>query len=655
MLVEDNETDRDLIDQELRRAGMIYRLSWVQSREGFIKDLPLFHPDIILCDFSLPQFNALDALQILELVAPDIPLIIVTGTLSDETAVECLKRGAMEYILKEKIVRLPSSIQHVLELKQSKKEREEYQIRLGESERQLRTVTDILPASLIYIDNRFHIRFANKTFENWMGHDKGLVGQSLRDVISSVMFEHMQGSIQTLQIQDSEQSTSFEGPLTIAGDARFVNIMIRPDLQANNKPKGFVCLMTDISERKRYELELKIAKESADIANRSKSQFLANMSHEMRTPLSAMMGFIELLHSSGQSESDRMIWTEKIEKNCERLRVLIDEILDLSKIEAGKLQLEQQTFPITQVIAQLQSILFPLAREKNLELRFKVVGRVLEYIQSDPMKLHHVLVNIIGNAIKFSNQGTVEVTLSMEPAHTDHVLVFTVQDNGEGISREQARNLFQPFTQVDGSMTRRFGGTGLGLALAKKFAMALGGNVILSDSTPGKGSTFKVTIDTGHPAPRSWISSLETMFKPTSSSSEVLIAGNRLDNLKVLLVEDAPDNQFLVRRFLEIAGAKVDVASDGKEGMQKAIHNEYDLVLMDIQMPVLDGYHATSRLRQQGYRKPIVALTAHALKEERERCLRMGFTDFLTKPIKRAELLAQVSRYKSGLASTRSF
>ncbi|MEK7357298.1 MAG: response regulator [Bdellovibrionota bacterium] len=238
-------------------------------------------------------------------------------------------------------------------------------------------------------------------------------------------------------------------------------------------------------------------------------------------------------------------------------------------------------------------------------------------------------------------------------------MAFTIVDHGRGMSRDQLEHLFEPFMQVDGSMTRQLGGTGLGLTLARKFARALGGDVVLLSTEPSKGSTFQVTIDPGEVAGVERISVLETTFDETSNgkADESYTAANAslrpapqkkqvdLHGVKILLVEDSPENQFLMKRFLEFAGATIDLASNGQEGVEMALHHTYDIVLMDIQMPVLDGYNATTRLRATGYDRPIVALTAHALKEEREKCLRLGFSGFLTKPIRKDDLLKEVDGF----------
>lgn len=646
LIVEDNELDRELVIRELKKSGDGYSISSAEDRESFHQELSTFQPDLVLCDFSLPGFNALEALDYIGMNSPQTPVIIVTGTLTDETAVECLKRGAMDYVLKDKILRLIPAIRRAMELKNSKRDRLEFEERLRHSETQLRTITDVLPALLGYVTTNLTLTFSNKTYEKWFAKEREQLNEScLTEMFGPPIANRMRESVSNLA---RGEEVSFEATLTTSSPPRFVSVSLTPDLNSKrNEMHGFVVLITDLTERKTYEEELEAARAASEAANAAKSQFLANMSHEMRTPLSAMLGFAELILAPGQPADEKPRWAEKIVKNCQRLRVMIDEILDLSKVEAGKMQIEKTEFNVTDLVAQLQSMLSALATDKKIGLKFEVDGWVPTRIFTDQVKLRHILINIIGNAIKFSQQGEVRVKLSMASDETGRSqFAFTVTDTGRGMSSAQIEHLFEPFMQVDNSMTRKIGGTGLGLTLARKFARALGGDVTLVESEPAKGSTFLITIDPGDVSVFPKLTTLQTTFTSPPSPSK---SGAKVDlhGVKILLVEDSPENQFLMKRFLEFAGAGVDLASNGEEGIDKAMHNLYDLVLMDIQMPVLDGYNATTRLRETGYDRPIVALTAHALKEEREKCMRLGFSGFLTKPIRKEDLLKEVESFRA--------
>jgi PAS domain S-box-containing protein len=639
-MVEDNENDRLLEEREIKKAGIPHVLACVDNSNDFLREVEHFKADVILCDYALPRFNALEALAIVNDKAPQIPVIIVTGTLTDETAVECLKHGALDYVIKERIVRLPYAIQRALEHRRFTEQKKADEERLRQSEKMLRVVTGVLPALVVYLTADLRVRFCNRMYEKWfsLSNDQ-VIGKTVREAFGAEIGNEIEQLVP--QIFDRED-TRFESPFGPEGSGQVACVTMKPDVDGEGFIKGIVCMVTDVSVQKHYEEELLRAKEQADAANEAKSQFLANMSHEMRTPLSAMMGFAELLLDSQVKAEEREDWLGRIINNCDRLKKLIDEILDLSKIEAGKLEIQKTPVSISEILSQVKSTLFPLAKQKNLDMNFKVVGSIPTHIQTDPVKLRHIFLNIIGNAIKFSDVGPITVRAGLIQKDK---LCFEVEDKGAGLSREQSANLFEPFTQVDSSMTRKVGGTGLGLALARRYARALGGDVQLTSSTPGDGSVFTITIDTGDLGPEvHFITSFHFMNqKPVQVHRLEDVA---LPRFKVLVVDDVLDNQVLVRRFLEKAGSAVEVASDGQEAIDKALHDEYDLILMDLQMPVLDGYNATSQLRKKGYKKPILALTAHALKDEQTRCLKMGFDGFLTKPIRQAELLRHLSQYR---------
>lgn len=414
-------------------------------------------------------------------------------------------------------------------------------------------------------------------------------------------------------------------------------------------------LRAEISERERIERllrkkqeELVAAKELAEAANKAKSAFLANMSHEIRTPLGAVMGFSELMLDENQPMSERVNCVEVIKRNGKLLSNIINDILDLSKVEAGKLDVEKVLVPLDDILTDINMLLSLEAREKGLRLTVATEGQVPSHITTDPLRLRQVLFNIVGNAIKFTDHGLISVTIKpMEADNGRQRLAFIIRDTGRGISTAQASRLFEPFAQADSSTTRRFGGTGLGLVLSKKLANSLGGDVELTSSIPGVGSEFTVTIDPGET-----MRTVAPMRAGGEARPEELNIA--LDHLHVLLVEDSQDNQLLVTRMLKMSGVKVETASNGREGVQKALGGQFDCILMDLQMPEMDGYAAAQELRRQGYGKPIVALTAHAMGEERQRCLASGFNSHISKPISRKVLVQTLVQYGSMIRKDKS-
>ena len=373
------------------------------------------------------------------------------------------------------------------------------------------------------------------------------------------------------------------------------------------------------------------------------------MSHEIRTPLGAVMGFAELLECGDVTAEERSDNVATIKRNGQLLLRLIDDILDLSKVEADRVEAERIDVALGELLVDLRSVHGLKAAEKGIKLHFTAEGLLPRRIVSDPVRLKQILSNLIGNAVKFTAKGTVEVAVAFTKAAegSRSQLGFTVRDSGCGMDEAAAARLFQPFMQADSSTKRKFGGTGLGLVIARQLARLLGGDVVLADSEAGSGSVFVVTIDPGPMSEKELVDgrSLVSARLGTGAKGDapgVCAAPPRLDGLRVLVADDAADNRRLISWLLSRAGATVVMAEDGREAIAEALRGDFDVVLMDIQMPHVDGYEATTTLREQGYRRPIIALTAHAMKEELDRCLAVGCDHFLSKPIDHLELLTMV-------------
>ncbi len=391
--------------------------------------------------------------------------------------------------------------------------------------------------------------------------------------------------------------------------------------------------------------------QAADAANRAKSRFLANASHELRTPLTAILGYADLLADSELSEQQRDLHLQTIRRNGQILLELINDLLDLSKIEAGKMVVERTDCSPYEIAEELASLMRVRAVEKGLSLETDYAFPIPQTIRTDPIRLRQILMNLVGNAIKFTKQGGVRITVGLErqPVASPR-LQFSVADTGIGISGPAIAQLFRPFTQVDTSTTRHFGGTGLGLAISQRLAKMLNGEVTVV-SEPGKGSTFTVSVDPGS------LQDVPMLQAPPKYGAEEPRpkTARRKETLRgrVLLAEDGKDNQRLIAVILKKAGLEVDLAENGQIACDCATASAdegrpYDLILMDMQMPELDGYGATRRLRQDGWQGPIIALTAHAMAGDREKCLQAGCDGYLSKPIERETFLTAVARHLAG-------
>lgn len=404
----------------------------------------------------------------------------------------------------------------------------------------------------------------------------------------------------------------------------------------------------------RQSMELREANASAVAANQAKSEFLANISHEVRIPMTAVLGFADILLAD-LKEPRAIAAAKTIKRNAEFLLEIINGILDLSKIEAGRLSVERIRCSPHQIVSDVAALMQVRAQAKGLHLRTEYEGEIPATILSDPTRIRQILINLVGNAVKFSERGEIRLVIRLAHRKEDQQeLQFDVIDHGIGIGPGEINRLFQAFAQADVSTARRFGGSGLGLAISRRLAELLGGSLECIRSEPGKGSTFRATIAPGplggacmlrHPleAPAA-----EPTFRPLWSGAVL--------NCRVLVAEDSPDNQELVSFVLSKAGAQVSLANDGAQAVEMAMTalaagTPFDVIVMDMQMPVLDGYAAASRLRASNYPGPIIALTAHAMRDDLQKSIAAGCNAYASKPIDRT-LVELIARHASSSPSS---
>jgi len=516
----------------------------------------------------------------------------------------------------------------------------------------VRSALDTLAEGLILLDKKGRIVLANRAFPEKLGLNadklQGRKASTLPWIHSGLSSELPWVKALEGSPPDAASMLGFS-----SGDCgrKTFQVHAAPVVGEDGGLRGALASFEDVTLLEEKERELQVSKEVAEAASRAKGDFLARMSHEIRTPLNAVLGFTDVLRRGlEESEVARREYLDTIHTSGKHLLDLINDVLDLSKIESGRLEIERIRCSPLQVASEVVAVLRARAAQKGIGLALRSAGKVPETILTDPGRLRQVLMNLAGNAIKFTERGTVEIVLRFDSKPTPSVIAFDVIDTGIGIPPEGQQRIFEPFTQADSTITRRFGGTGLGLAISKQFAEALGGGITLR-SAKGKGSVFTATVETG---PLDDVKLVDLAGEAPLIQAEVLAAPVlRLPRARILLVEDGESNRRLVSLVLRRAGVEVETAEDGREGVERATREDFDLILMDMQMPVMDGLSATAALRERGITAPIIALTAHAMKGEEEKCRAAGCSGFITKPIDLDMLVRTVGAElrKGGLAS----
>lgn len=501
----------------------------------------------------------------------------------------------------------------------------------------VRSALNTMAEGLLVLDAKQNIVLANEAFSQIVDREsQELLGKP----ISLFPWANTDDSPVTdretpwgIALREGEAQTSEMLRLPVAeGCSKTFMINCSPVLNSNGKAAGVLISFDDVTELEEKEIELRKSKEVAEQANRAKSDFLANMSHEIRTPMNAILGFTEVLKRGyGNSTQESLKYLNTISSSGQHLLNLINDILDLSKVEADKIEVEKIPCPAHEIIKEVVSIMAVKAQEKAISLEYIPEGPLPEHIQSDPARLRQILTNLVGNAIKFTEQGGVTIVTRMDDPEASNILYLEVRDTGIGMTEEQAGRIFNPFEQADSSTTRRFGGTGLGLTISKRFAQALGGDIFVR-SEEGKGSNFVTLIDMGTVKDIPLLQPDEIL-----TETEIVAQTNatqwQFPDARILVVDDGAENRDLLTVVLSELGLRIDTAENGQEGCDMLFSGNYDLVLMDVNMPVMGGYEAVGIMRDKGYDLPIIALTANAMKGAAEECLNAGYSGYMAKPI----------------------
>jgi PAS domain S-box-containing protein len=502
------------------------------------------------------------------------------------------------------------------------------ELKLIESERKFKEVAENL-AEVIWIRKGKEIIYVNPVYENVWGKTRQCLLDNPNSLFESIHPEDRERFIKA-HIEEGFSTTGvFDEQYRIIrpdGSVRWIWSRKSPIYDENGKMIRSVGIADDITKIKDYEESLKLAMEEAETANKAKSQFLANMSHEIRTPMNGIIGMSDLLQFTNLSNEQKEMVTT-IRSSSESLLNIINDILDLSKIDAGKVELNPEAVDLINLINEKSSILKTLLKKENLNFEIKIENDVPKFILVDKTRLLQVVSNLIGNAVKFTEKGLISVSVKKVKEIGDKTqLMVSVSDTGIGIKDEDIPKLFNHFTQLDDSYSKRFQGTGLGLAISKRLVELLGGQISV-ESEYGKGSTFYFTC----------LVDVPDAENETQRSDDSCMVQHSTKQLSILLVEDDYVSQLIMKQMSKLKGWKLQVASNGKEALDIYAKNDFDLILMDIQMPEMNGFEVTRTIREMENSihryTPIIATTAYAMSEDKEKCLKVGMDDYLSKPI----------------------
>jgi PAS domain S-box-containing protein len=655
VLVEDSHADAELVLAELSHGGFETTLERVDTEAELRAALEDPTWELVLCDHGLPSFSSMEALRVSQEAPNDVPFVILSGTIGEEAAVEALRAGARDVVLKTNLARLPPVVERVLADAENRRHQarlalerdalEARTIKLNEelraSELQYRLLFESNPQPMVVYDrNTLEIVTVNEQFVSEYGYSRP-------ELLTMTIAQLGRKEDAAALVSSLAANPAGIKPSAMGADGSWRHVykdgtVIEVEIASANLMMGDrhcrIALCQNVTERNRVVAQLAIARDEAVEASNLKSAFLANVSHEVRTPMNGVIGMAELLLDTGLT-SEQHAYASQVMRSGEQMVAILNDILDLSKIQGGHLELDIDDFDLRATISETCASVAAQAKAKDLALSVDIEDAVPRVCRGDGRRLGQVLLNLLSNAVKFTPEGVIAVSVSATATSAKHSTIrIEVADSGIGIAAGVLERMFEPFTQADVSMTRHYGGSGLGLAIAREIVDLMGGE-IGAESEPGAGSRFWFAVELATP-------DTDELAFPHPAITTVDVAWSRPP--LVLVAEDSPVNQIVAKRALERCGCQPHVVADGRQAVAAFSAGTYDAVLLDCQMPELDGYAATAEIRAieaDSRRTPIIAMTAHTLDGDHERCIAAGMDDHIGKPMRHSDLVAKLIRW----------
>ena len=622
LIVEDVATDAELIERELKKAGFRPATRIVETREVYIQAIAEFEPDIIFSDYNLPSFNGMQALLIRQEKLPNIPFILVTGANNEEIAVDCMRAGADDYILKENLTRLGQACKAAINKKAIVRANLEAMEKLSVLSR----AVEQNPALIMITSLNGEIEYVNPKFCEVTGYStEEVIGKNPRFLKSGNQSDEFYRNMWQIITSGKEWSGEMLNKKK-NGDLYWANATISPLLNLKGEITHLVGIIEDITEKRKMIIDLIHAKEKAESGDKLKSAFINNISHEIRTPLSTIEGFVEMLISPETSEENKVLYGQIVRKSSNRLVNTIANYIDISLIVSGNIEVHNSSFALNAMLEDVRSKFANECIEKNIQLSIQKPVEIDDLqLNSDPELLNKIWIHLVGNAVKFTSEGSVTFGYRQSEGGT----VFFVSDTGIGIESSKIQLIFDHFMQADVSQARVYEGSGLGLSIARELVLKLGGQISV-ESEVNKGSTFTFTL--------SGSSRKLGAEKPESVHKKPDTDANPL----ILVAEDDDFNFKYLDIILKRNGYQVQRAENGLEAVNYCREHPDDvsLILMDMKMPVMGGLDATRQIRKSNSDLPIIALTAYVSVADENAAYDAGCDEFMSKPVNKEKLLA---------------